>query len=130
MTLPPGAGAQKHRGFGFPKAERMRTDREYREVVTRGARVRTEHFAVYRDARGQGRKIGISVGRRVGRAVDRNRIKRLLREFCRLDKELFPDGTRTAIVVKALPPAPGLASVRGELAAAIARRFGKAGQAG
>ncbi|MBI5419003.1 MAG: ribonuclease P protein component [Deltaproteobacteria bacterium] len=104
----------------------MRTDREYREVVHKGERTGTPHFTVYRDFRGRGgRKVGISVGKRVGRAVVRNRIKRVLREFYRFHKCAFPDGSRTAIVVKKALPKPCLAAVSEELLPAISRRWGR-----
>lgn len=105
----------------------MRADRDYREVVTKGQRVRTEHFAIYRDTAGTGRKVGISVGKRVGSAVERNRIKRVIREFCRLHKEAFPEGNRTAIVVRKAPPIVTLATMREELLPAIVRRWGTRG---
>ncbi len=116
--------------FRFPREERLRTDREFREVVRKGERASTTHFNVYRDfSGGDCRKIGISVGKRAGRAVARNRVKRILREFCRLNKCAFPGGSRTAITVKKAPPLPGLASVAEELLPAIRRRWGpKEGQ--
>jgi ribonuclease P protein component len=109
----------------FPKGERLRDDREYRDVVRRGERVGTLHFTVYRDFRSEGRRIGISAGKRVGGAVIRNRIKRVLREFCRLHKDAFPPGSRTAIVVRKAPAGAGLASVAAELLPAIQSRWGK-----
>lgn len=124
MTRLVGEGRKGRKPFGFPKAERLRSDREYREVVTKGDRVRTEHFTVYRDAGAAGRKVGISVGKRVGPAVARNRLKRVVRELVRLEKAAFPEGSRTAIVARKAPPVVTLAAVKEELLPAIARRFG------
>jgi ribonuclease P protein component len=103
----------------------MRTDREYREVVRKGERATTPHFTVYRDfPGGKVRKVGISVGKRAGIAVVRNRVKRVLREFCRFHKSVFPGGSRTAIVVKKALPRTGLDAVTSELLPAISRRWG------
>ena len=123
-------------GGRLPKAEMLRTDREYREVVRRGERASTPHYTIYRDYRATARdddgsvdrKIGISVGRRVGNAVVRNRVKRLLREFYRHNRRVFPAGTRTAIVVRKAPGDAVLASVSAELIPAMERRWGKKGE--
>ena len=114
--------------FRFPKSERLRTDREYREVVHKGERTRSAHFTIYRDhLGGDDPKMGISVGRRVGNAGVRNRIKRLIREFCRTNRAAFPAGSRTAIVARVTPVRPTLSSVGDELIAAIAGRWGSKG---
>jgi len=121
--------------FRLRKAETLRTDREYREVVRFGERASTRHFSIYRDFRAAvvkggasaDRKVGFSVGRRVGNAVVRNRVKRLLREFYRCHKPLFPAGSRTAIVVRKAPEDADLASVSAELLPAIERRWHRKG---
>ncbi len=126
MTGAARADAEDPPGFGLPKTARLRTDREYRDVVHKGERASTPHFTVYRDAGGLGRpKVGVSVGKRVGNAVVRNRLKRLLREFCRLNADAFPEGSRTAIVARKAPDAPGLGGIAAELLPAIARRWGR-----
>ncbi len=131
MSETPAGGKRPGAGTAFPRAERMRTDREYREVVRRGARIATPHFTIYRDGRGGAdRKIGVSAGRKVGGAVVRNRIKRLVREFYRHHKGLFPPGTRTAVVVKALPEGATLATVGSELLPALTGRWGGKGPDG
>ena len=123
MTALPGV-----RPLGFPATERLRTDREFREVVRKGARLHTTHYTVYRDSLGAGkRKVGISAGKRAGSAVARNRAKRLLREFYRMHKDVFPLGTRTAIVVRKPPAGAVLASVCAELLPALMRRWGSEG---
>ncbi len=127
VTQPIRNGGERGSGeFRFLREERLRTDREYREVVRKGERATTAHFVVYRDFRGEGaRKIGISVGKRAGRAVARNRVKRILREFYRFHKSDFPCGSRTAIVVKKPLSVPGLNAVASELLPAIFRRWGR-----
>ncbi len=120
MTRP-----RRERPHRFPAEERLRTDREYRDVVRKGERIGTVHYTVYRDALGgASRKVGISAGKRAGGSVVRNRMKRLLREFYRLNKEAFPQGTRTAIVVRKAPEAAALAGVCAELLPALRKRWG------
>jgi ribonuclease P protein component len=70
-------------------------------------------------------RLGVSVGRRVGGAVERNRVKRVLREaFWALDEEL-PEGHDFVIVARAgsaeLAEQQGLDAVRAELAELLAR---------
>lgn len=46
------------------------------------------------------RRLGLIVGRHAGCAARRNRLKRLLREFFRLNKEAFPLSADIVISVK------------------------------
>lgn len=74
-------------------------------------------------------RIGLSVSRRVGGAVQRNRVKRVLREAVATKREGF--GARCDVVVVARPEvlglieAEGLAGVSGALAELIAKARGE-----
>lgn len=46
------------------------------------------------------KRLGITTSRRVGAAVKRNRIKRLLREFFRLHKTCFPPASDIVFIAK------------------------------
>mgnify|MGYP002347903730 CR=1 FL=1 len=46
-------------------------------------------------------RLGLVVGKRVGNACVRNRVKRRLREFFRLNMHVFPPGSDLVIIAKA-----------------------------
>ena len=90
--------------FGFPKHARLRKRGEYLRVQGAGRRYHTEHFVVLSaPAARVTSRIGITVSSRVGNAVVRNRIKRLIREILRVSwRRIEPAGD---IVVIAKPNA-------------------------
>lgn len=74
---------------------------DFLECFTRGRRKNSANFIIfYQDRRYDQPRIGITASKKVGNAVRRNRIKRLLREFFRLYKVLFLPGVDYSIVVK------------------------------
>jgi ribonuclease P protein component len=75
----------------FGKDERIRKKRDYLTLYQQGVRSHSRHFTViaHRNPSGK-RRLGLTVSKKVGNAVKRNRLKRLLREFFRLHKEQFP----------------------------------------
>jgi ribonuclease P protein component len=66
-----------------------------------GKRFHTKHFTlIYKKTEAEFTRVGITVGRKIGNAVRRNRIKRLVREYYRLNKKRFPVGFDIVIVAK------------------------------
>ena len=74
----------------FPARERLKRRNDFAEVLTRGRRGATEGLVYWFKENGLSfSRIGIRIGRSVGGAVYRNRIKRILREIYRRNKNLF-----------------------------------------
>lgn len=92
----------KHKdGLSFPKGERILKPGDFIRVRKTGKRVSTKSLTVYILRTGSGsRRLGLSVSSRVGNAVARNRIKRLLREAFRLNKESLPRSSDILVSVK------------------------------
>jgi ribonuclease P protein component len=89
-----------------PRRKRRRLSRsgEFDRVYREGRSHSSRHLVVYsfpREPGDDGPRLGVSVGRRVGGAVDRNRVKRVLREsFWSIAPEL-PAGHDFVIVARA-----------------------------
>ena len=74
----------------MPRGRILRRRKAFDSLIRSGLRVRSKSFTVYfaRDSR---RAVAFGVSKRVGGAVQRNRVKRLLREAYRENQALFPD---------------------------------------
>lgn len=69
-------------------------------------------YAFPRDSAVGEPRLGVSVGRKVGGAVERNRVKRLLREAFSASTNELPEGYDFVVVAR--PDAGALARERGE----------------
>ncbi len=73
--------------YAFTKADRILKRSEFLFLSKYGKRIQNEYFiAVFYPNRFGRTRLGITVTRKVGRAVIRNRIKRLTRETFRLNR--------------------------------------------
>ncbi len=87
--------------YAFPKEERIRLRADFQKIIRQGARFQTPHFWIaFRPNGLTSRRLGITVGKRVGSAVIRNRLKRRIREFFRRNKGLFPEATDWVVTAK------------------------------
>jgi ribonuclease P protein component len=85
----------------FRRTERIVKSKDFASVRKEGERVAAKKMVAFFKANNIGiRRFGLSVSAKIGGAVKRNRIKRLLREFFRLNKEMFPNSTDIVISVR------------------------------
>jgi ribonuclease P protein component len=88
----------------FPAAQRVRKRPEFQRIQTAGRRVSTPHFVLLLQARDPGKggraRLGVTVSRKVGNAVVRNRAKRLIREAFRATRSLWPADMDLVVIVK------------------------------
>jgi ribonuclease P protein component len=77
--------------LSFPKKKRLASNRQFKAVLDHGRRVGNSLLTVYMAPNQCGYpRLGVSVGKSAGKAVVRNRLKRLLREAFRQSQERLP----------------------------------------
>ena len=107
--------------YGLPKSCLLRKTGEFNQVYRGGLRLRGNGFAlIYLPADQPDSRLGISVHRKVGNAVRRNRIKRIVRETFRLHREIFPQSSDIVFTVRPEFSLDGMHAVR----AAVSRLTG------
>jgi ribonuclease P protein component len=108
-----------------PKRRRLSRSAEFERVYRQGRSKGNRYLVLYAFPREdpEGPRLGLSVGRKVGGAVERTRVKRALREAFWTEAARLPGGSDYVVVAR--PEALGLADregtegVRGALAELI-----------
>jgi len=96
-----------------PGRGRLSRSAEFERVYRQGKSTANRHLVLYTfpNSSTQRPRLGLSVSRKVGGAVERNKVKRLLREaFAHVEEDLSPGQD---VVVVARPPAGELAEREG-----------------
>ena len=79
--------------FSFPKTKRLVRNSQFKAVLARNLRISNGLLTLYMAENDCGYpRLGISVGKSLGNAVVRNRLKRLAREAFRQNQNRIPAG--------------------------------------
>lgn len=86
-------------GLTLNKKQRLKSKIETAELFKKGKKVHSYPLLMYYQECNEGKKVMVSVSKRIfSNAVDRNRVKRKLREVYRLNQNQFSKNHRLAIV--------------------------------
>jgi ribonuclease P protein component len=98
-----------------PRRRRLSRSAEFERVYRQGRSKGNRFLVLYAFPREEGEeggpRLGLSVSKRVGGAVERNRVKRVLREAFWAEAERLPEGSDYVVVAR--PDARGLAEREG-----------------
>jgi ribonuclease P protein component len=113
---------------GRPKRGRLSRSAEFERVYRQGRSVGNRFLVLYafpRAGAADGPRLGLSVSRKVGGGVDRNRVKRLLREAFAGETERVPADHDVVVVARPeareLAEREGLDGIQRELADLLGR---------
>lgn len=123
-------GRRQMKREGFPAAVRLRKRREFLQIQGAGVKHHLRHFLVFVSttairsdvpASASSARLGVTVTRKVGPAVVRNRIRRLVREVFRRKRDSFRAGCDMVWVAKQSAASVSYAEVAADMDA-LARR--------
>jgi len=113
---------------GFPRTRRLLLGADFERVMRKGRKVHTPNLIVFAASGDRDEpRLGLAVGRRVGKAACRNRWKRLVREVFRLRLQHRLPPIDLVVAVRAAEgrarPAPGRPAPRPRSGTPVERRL-------
>ncbi len=115
----------------FRKSERLRKRHQFLRTRRRGQRAGGKWVVVYALANERAHsRLGVTVSKRVGNAVVRNRTKRRLREIFRRGKGHFGDHYDVVIIAKRSRKEPSFEQLRSDVYRTVDRAIGSGGRRG
>jgi ribonuclease P protein component len=116
----------------FPQAHRLKSPADFKQVYDRKRSSSDDLLIVYACENSLPHsRLGVSVSRKVGGAVVRNRFKRLFREAFRLTRPELPAGVDLVLIPRPRPEPPTLDQVKAslvKLAVQAARKLASGGR--
>jgi len=105
------------RDESFSKENRVRHRGDFLRIQKKGNRVTTKNLILFSKPNNfRRRRLGITVSKKVGNSVRRNRLKRVIREVFRKNKELFPYSFDVVVIVKRTENIKGYHTIKREIA--------------
>ena len=118
------------RPFAFRRAEHLRRPADFRRVYDRRRSASDGWLIVYACENGLPHsRLGLSVSRKVGNAVHRNRLRRLYREAFRLTRQELPTGLDLVLIPRR-PDEPTLEALKRSLSRLVRQAARKLAQDG
>ena len=115
--------------LSFAAADRLHRSAEFLRLQRNGVRFQSPHFVLYAgslDHQQERSRLGVTVSRRIGNAVVRNRVKRRVREFFRKElRALLPLGASIVVIARTGAGALESAAIGDELAMAARNLSGR-----
>jgi len=110
----------------FRRAEKVTNKSSYRIIYEQGVRRSSRFFTIVACGNSNGvKRLGITVTKKTGNAVFRNRTKRLIREFFRRNKNLFPAEHDVVVMAKKNTPPLTYQETERELTELFTRKAGR-----
>lgn len=112
--------------FRFTKADRIKTSTEYQVLSKNGDRSYSDDFVVISRRNQVSRsRLGITVSKKVGKAVTRNRIKRIIREYFRLNRGILQGRLDINVIARQSSGRAGAEAIRDQLGSCFKMLAGK-----
>ena len=115
--------------YSFSKDKRLISNRQFKDILAFGSRLNDNMLTVYIAENKCGySRLGVSIGKSYGNAVERNHLKRFLREIFRQNQDQIPGNYDYLILIKKKIKNPTFEQVKKSflaLAASVKKRCDK-----